>query len=190
LEALLQAPELWGDTVAGWVALQAPFYGSPVADPAPSAINGVLLSAVGGNGQSLDDLKTTIRGSYMADHESQIADLTASIPGVISRSTTAAVNLIRSQVTNALSSAVATLGPMDLTNVYMNTIVGVPNDGLVPRDSTNLAGVIHRQLPLGDHASTVMDVDPMKNFWTVDQRNTVTSGLIDEVRGLAAGQTQ
>ncbi|MGB8223685.1 MAG: hypothetical protein WCF10_13955 [Polyangiales bacterium] len=240
LEALLQAPELWGDTVAGWVALQAPFYGSPVADPAPSAINAVLLSAVGGNGQSLDDLKTTIRDSYMAEHESQIADLTASIPiisayatyqasgtvrgfvstfagsifnaslisqitqivinnywdtpldipGVISRSTTAAVNLIRSQVTNALSSAVATLGLMDLTNVYMNTIVGVSNDGLVPRDSTNLAGVIHRQLPLGDHASTVMDVDPMKNFWTADQRNAVTSSLIDEVRGLAAGQTQ
>ena len=238
LEALLEDPTLWGDTVAGWVALQAPFYGSPVADPAPSAINAVLLSAVGGNGQSLDDLKTSVRASYMADHESQIADLTASIPiisayatyqasgtisgfvstfassifnaalisqitqivinnywdtpldisGVIARSTTAAVNLIRTQVTNALSSAVATLGLMDLTNVYMNTIVGVPNDGLVPRDSTALAGATQRQLPLGDHASPVMDVDPMKNFWTVDQRNAVTVGLIEEVRSLGAGQ--
>jgi hypothetical protein len=234
LDALLQAPDLWGDTVAGWVALQAPFYGSPVADPAPSAINAVLLSAVGGNGQSLDDLKTTTRATYMDAHEAQIAELTATIPiisayatyeasgtvtgfattfassifnaalisqitqivvsnywdtpldipGVIAGSTTAAINLIRTRVQNALSDAVATLGLMDLTNVYMNTLIDVPNDGLVPRDSTDLAGATRRDLGVGDHASPVMDVAPFKNFWTVQHRNTVTVDLIDEVRGV------
>jgi hypothetical protein len=236
LDALLDAPELWGDTVFGWVALQAPFYGTPVADPAPSAINALLLSAVGGNGQSLDDLKTVTRAPYMDANEERIAELTASIPiisaystyeasasvagfagtfassifhaGLISQitqiaidnywatplniprvigaSTTAAISLIRQRVASALSAAVATIGLMDLTNVYMNTVTGVPNDGLVPKDSTALAGAIHRELALGDHASPVMDVDPLKNFWTAEHRNEVTLELITEVRRLAA----
>ena len=232
LDALLDAPELWGDTVLGWVALQAPFYGSPVADPAPSAINALLLGAVGGNGQSVDDLKTVTRVPYMDANEGRIASLTASIPiisaystyeatgtvtgfantfasgifnaalvseitqivvdnywatplnipRVISASTTAAIALIRRRVENALSAAVATIGLMDLTNVYMNNVSGVPNDGLVPKDSTALAGAIHRQMALGDHASPVMDVDPLKNFWTAGARNELTLELITEVR--------
>ncbi|HET6414819.1 MAG TPA: hypothetical protein VFG22_00890, partial [Polyangiales bacterium] len=112
-------------------------------------------------------------------------DTPLDIPGVISRSTASAVSLIRQRISNALSAAIATLGLMDLTNAYMNSVVGVPNDGLVPRNSTELAGAIHRELSSGDHASPVMDVDPHKNFWTQDHRNTVTSGLIEEVRDLA-----
>lgn len=246
LHALLrpEASALLGDTVVGWVALQAPFYGSPVADPAPSAINAVLLGALGGNGESLDDLKTAGRETYMAarvvDDPSgpDIGDITSTIPvisaytsyeasgtvtgfasafaasivnaalisqitqivvdnywstpldipGVISRSTTAAVNLIRQRVANALDAALATIGLMDLTNVYMNNVLGVPNDGLVPRDSTALPGATHRQLELGDHASPVMDVDPLENYWTVQQRNAVTLSLVEEVRALAGVQ--
>jgi hypothetical protein len=234
LDALLDAPELWGDTVVGWVALQAPFYGSPVADPAPAAINASLLGAVGGNGQSVDDLKTVTRVPYMDANEERIANLTASIPiisaystyeasasvtgfastfasgifnatlvsaitqivvdnywatplnipRVLSASTTAAIALIRLRLENALAAAVATIGLMDLTNVYMNTVPGVPNDGLVPKDSTALAGAIHRQMALGDHASPVMDVDPLKNFWTAGDRNDLTLELITEVRRL------
>jgi pimeloyl-ACP methyl ester carboxylesterase len=235
LDALLDAPELWGVTVLGWVALQAPFHGSPVADPAPSAINALLLSAVGGNGQSVDDLKTVTRAPYMDANEERLASLTAAIPiisaystyeasasvtgfastfaggifdaglvsditqivvdnywatplnipRVISASTTAAVTLIRRRVESALSAAVATIGLMDLTNVYMNTVSGVPNDGLVPKDSTALAGAIHRQMALGDHASPVMDVDPLKNFWTARTRNELTLELVTEVRSLS-----
>ncbi|MGB8330745.1 MAG: hypothetical protein WCE62_11515 [Polyangiales bacterium] len=236
LEALLQAPELWGDTVVGWVALQAPFHGTPIADPSPSNLSDLLLSAVGGNGQSLDDLKSGTRAAYMATNAARIEELTDSIPvisaystyeasrtvtgfvnsfasgiintglvsqitqivvnnywdtpldipGVINRSTTSAVNLIRQRISNALSSAIATVGLMDLTNAYMSSIAGVPNDGLVPRDSTELPfPAIHRELSLGDHASPVMDVDPLKNFWTAEHRNTVTLGLIEEMRALA-----
>ena len=235
LDALLDAPELWGVTVLGWVALQAPFHGSPVADPAPSAINALLLSAVGGNGQSVDDLKTVTRAPYMDANEERLASLTAAIPiisaystyeasasvtgfastfaagifnaglvsditqivvdnywatplnipRVISASTTAAITLIRRRTEDALAAAVATIGLMDLTNVYMNTVPGVPNDGLVPKDSTALAGAIHRQMALGDHASPVMDVDPLKNFWTARARNELTLQFVTEVRSLS-----
>ena len=196
----------------------------------------MLLSAVGGNGQALDDLKSGTRAPYMAANAARIEALTASIPvisaystyeasgtvsgfvttfangiinaglisqitqivvdnywdtplnipGVISRSTAAAVNLIRQRTNNALYAAIATLGLMDLTNAYMNSaVVNRPNDGLVPWDSTVLPGAIHRELSLGDHASPVMDVDPLKNFWTADHRNAVTVDLIQEVRDLA-----
>jgi len=243
LHALLlpEARALLADTVVGWVALQAPFYGSPVADPAPSSINALLLDALGGNGESLDDLKTDVRQTYMAAHvvddpgDTDIGDLTSTIPvisayttyeasgtltdfvsafassildaalisqitqividnywdtpldipGVIGRSTTSAVFLIQRRIANALDAALATIGLMDLTNTYMNSIVGVANDGLVPADSTALPGAIHRQLELGDHASPVMDVDPLENFWTVQHRNAATLALIEEVRALA-----
>ncbi len=235
LEALLDAPELWGDTVLGWVALQAPFHGTPVADPAPSAINALLLSAVGGNGQSVDDLKTVTRAPYMDARRERIAALTASIPiisaystyeadapltgfastfassifnaGLVSQvtrividnywatplnisrvlaaSTTEAITLIGRRAEEALSAAVATIGLMDLANVYMDTILAVPSDGLVPRDSTALAGAMHREMATGDHASPVMDVDPLKNFWTPEHRNEVTLNLITEVRRLS-----
>ena len=235
LDALLGAPELWGKTVVGWVALQTPFQGSPLADSAPSAINDMLLGAVGGNGQSVEDLKTATRASYMKAHEKRIARLTARIPiisaystyeasgtvtgfattfassifnsglvpqiqrividnyrdtprdlsRVISASTNSAIRLVRERTLSALSEAVATIGLMDLTNVYLNGVVGVPNDGLVPKASTLLPGAVHGELPLGDHASPVMDVDPMKNYWTAEQRNTVTWELITEVQDSA-----
>ena len=237
LGALLlpRARDLWADTVVGWVALQAPFHGSPVADPAPSVINALLLGALGGNGQSLDDLKSSVRADELATHAADIEALTAAIPvisaystyeasgtvtgfastfassiinsalisqitqivvnnywdtpldipGVISRSTTSAVNLIRNRIAAALDAAVATVGLMDLTNAYMNSLAGSANDGLVPRASTVLEGTTHRELPLGDHASPVMDVDPLKNFWTSQQRNAITLELVEEVRSLA-----
>jgi hypothetical protein len=48
-----------------------------------------------------------------------------------------------------------------------------------------LPGAIHRELDTGDHASPVMDVDPLKNFWTAEHRNRVTWELIHEVRDIA-----
>ena len=235
LDALLQAPGLWGKTVVGWVALQAPFHGSPLADSAPSEINTLLLSAVRGNGQSVEDLKTTTRVAYMDTRKDRIAKLTASvpiisaystyeasgtvtgfattyassifnsglvseitqividnyqdtpgdIPRVIAASTSSAIDLIGQSVATALSEAVATIGLMDLTNAYLTGVSSLPNDGLVPKESTVLPGAVHAELPLGDHASPVMDVDPLKNYWTAKQRNAVTWELITEVGKLA-----
>ncbi len=235
LDALLGAPGLWGNTVLGWVALQSPFHGSPLADSAPPAINDLLLGAVGGNGQSVEDLKTVTRGHYMDSNKDRIAKLTASVPiisaystyeasgtvagfastyassifnsglglqvtrivienyrdtpgdlpRVISVSTSAAIDLVREKVATALSAAVATIGLMDFTNGYLSSVLSLPNDGLVPKASTVLPGAVHGELPLGDHASPVMDVDPLKNYWTANHRNAVTWELITEVRNLA-----
>ena len=80
LEALLENPDLWGTTVTGWVALQAPFHGSPIADNVPSALAGHLLTAFGGDQQALLDLRTSIRGPYMADRAADIAALAGAIP--------------------------------------------------------------------------------------------------------------
>jgi len=80
LQALLENRDLWGTTVTGWVALQAPFHGSPVADNIPAALAGPLLSAFGGDQQSLLDLKTQVRGQYMLGRANAIAELTAAIP--------------------------------------------------------------------------------------------------------------
>ena len=245
LEALIGAPELWGDTVIGWVALQAPFHGSPVADPTFSAANDFLLEALGGHGESAGDLKTNARAPYMSKNEARIAKLTATIPvvsaystyeasgtvtgfartfasgifnsgmvseisqivvgnyrvtprdlgRVIAASTSAAIRVIRERAASALGDAMATIGLVDLTNVYMHGVLGMPNDGLVPSESTRLPGATHRALDTGDHASPVMDVGPYKNFWTVRKRNAVTVELIREVQELAeaapsSGSTQ
>lgn len=240
LDALLDAPGLWGDPVIAWVALQAPFHGSPVADSTFSTANDFLLDAVGGNGQSVEDLKTSTRALYMDAHKGRIAALTARIPTisaystyqasgtvtgfastfassifnaglvsqitqivlknyrdtprdlarVVTASTSAAISLIRQRVTSALGEAVASIGLMDLTNVYMTAVLNLPNDGLVPSESTKLEGAAHRELALGDHASPVMDVDPLKNFWSGAERNEVTVGLIREVQMRAAGETE
>jgi pimeloyl-ACP methyl ester carboxylesterase len=80
LDALLDAPDLWGRKVLGWVALQAPFHGSPLADSARSELNDLLLGAVGGNGQSVEDLKTVTRAAYMRARKDRIEKLTGRIP--------------------------------------------------------------------------------------------------------------
>jgi triacylglycerol esterase/lipase EstA (alpha/beta hydrolase family) len=234
LEALLAVPGFWGQKVVGWVALQAPFHGSHLADPAPSTVHDLFSRAVGGNGQALDDLKTTTRAVYMDTNAERIAELTAAIPvisaysvyeadstvgdfasafasrvfdstvvseitgivvenyratpndlaRVISASTAAALGVIRNRIATGTSEAVATISLLNFTNVYLN-VSDLPNDGLVPKDSTVLPGATHRELDVSDHAGPVMDVDPFKNFWTAEHRNRVTAELIAEVNRAA-----
>ncbi len=80
LQALLENRDLWGTTVTGWVALQAPFHGSPVADNLPAPLAGPVLSAFGGDQQAILDLKTSVRGQYMLSRANAIAELTGTIP--------------------------------------------------------------------------------------------------------------
>jgi hypothetical protein len=231
LDALLDAPGLVGTRVIGWVAIQAPFHGSPVADSTFGPLNGFLLEALGGNGQSVEDLKTKVRDPYMEANKARIEALTAHIPvisaystyeanggmtgfartfassvfnaglvseisaivvrnyrerprdisRVVSASTSAAIRLVRERVAGALNEAMATIGLVDFTNLYMNDVLDLPNDGLVPQQSTELPGAIPAELATGDHASPVMDVDPYKNYWSAAERNVVTVELIREV---------
>ncbi|MGB3049709.1 MAG: hypothetical protein WBB42_01835, partial [Polyangiales bacterium] len=234
LDALIGAPGLVGTKVIGWVAIQAPFHGSPVADSMSASVNGFLLEALGGNGQSVEDLKTRVREPYMEANKGRIEKLTARIPvisaystyeatggvtgfastfassifnaglvseisrivvrnyretprdasRVVAASTSAAIRLVRERVAGALSEAMATIGLVDFTNEYMKGVLELPNDGLVPQESTNLPGAISAELATGDHASPVMDVDPYKNYWSAAERIAVTVELIREVRRL------
>ena len=231
LEALLGAPELVGTKVIAWVAIQAPFHGSPVADSTFAPVNGFLLEALGGNGQSVEDLKTKVREPYIEANKVRIEALTARIPvisaystyeatggvtgfastfassifnaglvseistivvrnyresprdlaRVVAASTSASIRLVRKRTAGALREAMATIGLVDFTNLYMDDVLDLPNDGLVPQASTELPGAISAELATGDHASPVMDVDPYKNFWSVAERNAVTVELIREV---------
>lgn len=236
LHALLGTPKLWGERVVGWVAFQSPFYGSPLADSSFPPISGMLLAALGGNGQAVEDLTTRTRTRYMQRRKSDIKRLTRKVPiiaaysnyestttvegfarafaqGVFSTelvrdisesvssnyaasptnlprafrtSVVDAVSLIRMRVADASSAALGTIGLMTLPNAYLRDIAGVPNDGLVPQGSTALPGATHRELPAGDHASPVMDVDPFQNYWRTQQRDEVTLDLIEKVRLLGA----
>jgi hypothetical protein len=80
LHALVTDPGLTGDDgpVVGWVALQAPFHGSPVASLAP-AVGDQLLIAHGG-GPALSDHSPAVREAYMADNAAAIASVAAAIP--------------------------------------------------------------------------------------------------------------
>ena len=87
LQALLENRDLWGTTVTGWVALQAPFHGSPVADNLPAPLAGPVLSVFGGDQQAILDLQTDVRAQYMLGRANAIADLTGAIPVVSCSST-------------------------------------------------------------------------------------------------------
>lgn len=67
-----------------WIAMQAPFLGSPVADLATDVaglpeIADVLLQAFGGRGDSLTDLTTQARLDYVAAYRREIEQVMADI---------------------------------------------------------------------------------------------------------------
>jgi hypothetical protein len=89
LEALTTSERLWKTPVVGWVALQAPFFGSPVAGPAADSgmsnnaiVSGArrFLSSAAPLVQALNDLAPDTRKAYMDQKASTIARLTAAVP--------------------------------------------------------------------------------------------------------------
>lgn len=67
-----------------WIAMQAPFKGSPVADLATDVrglpeFADVLLRALGGRGESLFDLTTRSRAAYLAEHKADLAAVLSEI---------------------------------------------------------------------------------------------------------------
>lgn len=84
LEYLRMAPATDRARVRCWVAMQAPFKGSTVADLATDVAGlpetaDVLLKALGGRGESLADLTTQVRQTYLAENRSEIAAVMAEI---------------------------------------------------------------------------------------------------------------
>ena len=84
LEALIKYPEIRA-MVKGWISLQTPFAGSPLADKyiENSFVYNIfsqLISDVGGSPLSLDDLSTWERKQYHELFQSEIEQITRVIP--------------------------------------------------------------------------------------------------------------
>lgn len=221
LEALRGRPELW-ERVAGWAALQAPFYGSPVADQIPEALARYVLEALGGDAQSLYDLGQEARNVYMQEHAQDIRALTGAVPvacfysvyqaqplhtlgaamtalsvSVLSPSLLARISglvtaaaagradrlfeLLNEEINRVLGDSLRDVGVLDM----LNLAISEPNDGLVPRQSTELPFARVTELsPAADHAAPVMDVSPFHNFWDTARRDEWTLEVLSR---LAAG---
>ncbi len=129
----------------GFLALQSPFHGSPVADaalgigPLKELAHHALRAARLGDGQGLADLTCALREPWMAAHEAEIAALAAKVP-------------IASLAT-ALGEAPSWRERAYLPLVrWMEARGAGPNDGLVPVASTLLPGARHAVFPGGHRA--------------------------------------
>lgn len=126
LDALVTRPEV-RRFVDGWVAFQAPFQGSPVADVACNApkarrIGTSALKLLGADPQAIWDLTTAERGRYLDANATGIAQLLGEVP-VMCVGTAAGKGLL----------------PTSPTLRWMEER-GMRNDGLVPVTSTILPG--------------------------------------------------
>ena len=133
----------------GFIAIQSPFFGSPVADAicAQAALHRAAhhtLRLLGiGDGEALRDLTTTARTAWMAEHAAAIAALVRRLPVV---------------------SVASELGPsLDLhdraylpLSRWMRARGAGPNDGLVPVSSARLPGARQVMLAAG-HRSLVAE---------------------------------
>jgi hypothetical protein len=130
--------------VMGFIALQAPFLGSPVADwvcgQTPlHRVSGIALSGLGlGSGQGVRDLTVATRRAWMHAHATRIAALAVQLP----------------------MTSVATVLPPTARGAYavigrrLERLGWGPNDGLVPVTATILPGARHETLR-GDHRALV-----------------------------------
>ncbi len=125
MEYLRRATPEQRERVQCWVAMQAPFNGSPVADLArdvsglPELMDAVL-SVLGGRGESLIDLTTTTRQAYLEDNRSEIAAVLETVPMLC----------VATYVSDPGSFARPTSWSYP-TLIWMHEN-GVPSDGLVP----------------------------------------------------------
>lgn len=126
LEALVAYPDV-RRFVDGWVAFQAPFQGSPVADvacraPKARRIGAAALKLLGASPQAICDLTTDERARYLDANASAIAQLLADVP----------VMCVGTAVSKRLLPSWPTVRWME--------DCGLRNDGLVPVTSTILPG--------------------------------------------------
>ena len=129
----------------GFVALQSPFYGSPIADavcgqrPLHLAAHHALQALGVGGGAGVADLTTRARAAWMAEHEAAIAALAAAVP-------MASLGTVLARGQGWHDAAYLPLAR------WMEREGAGPNDGLVPLASTLLPGARHQRLEGGHRA--------------------------------------
>jgi hypothetical protein len=132
----------------GFLAMQSPFHGSPVADavlaarPMEAATGGLARLLQVGSGEGVKDLTTGARRLWMAAAAEPVARLLAALP-VACLATELKEGAARGRERLHLAAA-----------QWMEKRGHGPNDGLVPVSSALLPGARHVVLP-GSHIATV-----------------------------------
>lgn len=132
----------------GFLAMQSPFYGSPIADvvigakPLEAAAGGLARLLRIGSEEGVRDLTTAARRSWMAAAEAPIARLVAALPVCC---VATALEDGQAQGRERLHLAAAQ---------WMEKRGYGPNDGLVPVESALIPGARHVVLP-GSHIASV-----------------------------------
>lgn len=129
----------------GFVALQSPFFGSPVADAVcgrrslHQAAHHLLRLARLGSGAGLHDLTTPVRAAWMRENAAAIAALFARLPVI-------AFGTVLEPRGDLLDQAYRPFAR------WMETQGAGPSDGLVPLASARLPGARFEQLAGGHRA--------------------------------------
>ncbi len=132
----------------GFLAMQSPFLGSPIADavtaakPIEAAAEGLAQLLGIGSGRGLRDLTTTARRAWMAEHAVRIAQIVETVPTVC-LATELREGEARGRERLHLAAA-----------MWMEKRGCGPNDGLVPVASALIPGARHVVLP-GSHIASV-----------------------------------
>ncbi len=147
LDALLAEPSL-RTKVAGWISLQGPYFGSPVADKLLDGsllnplIATVILGFFGGTRESAQGLTTNASRAYFRAREAAIGQLLRDVPAV------AFASIIESTPGAAANTLLYI--PHD-----MLARDGIRSDGLVPLDSAVLPGMDSVKVTGIDHIAPV-----------------------------------
>jgi hypothetical protein len=129
----------------GFIALQSPFRGSPIADavvqhqPLRAAVHHALKLLGIGDGQGIADLTCAVREAWMQEHEAAIAALLAQVP-------VATLATVLEQPVPWRDQAYRPLAR------WMEEQGAGPSDGLVPLASALLPGARQAVLPGGHRA--------------------------------------
>ncbi|MDD5655645.1 MAG: hypothetical protein PHF00_00120 [Elusimicrobia bacterium] len=147
LEALLSHPERT-KRIQGWISIQGPFQGSPIADwilsgPRLDPLAAWLLELLGGGREGLASLSVSERRAYMISRRQDVA---AALRG-------RAVLCFGSWKDPDPGSRLDTL--LKPSRDWMSG-QGLKNDGLIPADSAFLDGAARVSIPGVDHAAPVM----------------------------------
>ncbi|MCA8931481.1 MAG: hypothetical protein KDA49_03385, partial [Rhodospirillaceae bacterium] len=147
LQALVDMAPALRARVRCWIALQAPFAGSPLADvwagdPLGRRFVAGLLELMGGSPRSLIDLTTPVRRADLAAHDAAIAEVVEDVP----------VLAVAARLTDREDWLAAS--PFDLLRRWMEA-GGAPGDGAVPVNSAILPHARYVVLQGLDHGDTV-----------------------------------
>ncbi len=150
LHALINHPSIW-DKVKGFVSLQAPVFGSPVADFIASntlgdKVSQELLKIMGGSPSSLRDIGSDYRLPWMSGKSTLLYAISLQIP------TVALASRIDRKV---LSLPIGTDTMLTVTRDAM-ALLGIRNDGLVPWASSIVPRADYVLLEGMDHTMPVM----------------------------------